>query len=185
MTIRWKAPQRWWGVREPSSGDVSNHVLPWPGPSAGMDHGEIRPMLWISCCVWHYMLESAINPLSLSQVFLAEYIGPLFIYLLFFFRLPNIYLTQHDYTPSPHSVVKYEDKLYLNLSMFLEDLRWSVSLLCYHCRLACMCHSLHYIKRLAETIFIHRFSHGTMALKTIAKVRSCHPSAHGCFVGQW
>ncbi|KAL7850833.1 hypothetical protein AOLI_G00211890 [Acnodon oligacanthus] len=30
-----------------------------------------------------------------------------------------------------------------------------------------MCHSLHYIKRLVETIFVHRFSHGTLPVQTI------------------
>ncbi|XP_077951764.1 very-long-chain enoyl-CoA reductase isoform X4 [Gasterosteus aculeatus] len=33
------------------------------------------------------------------------------------------------------------------------------------------CHSFHYVKRLIETIFVHRFSHGTMPLRTI--VRNC------------
>ncbi|XP_037387076.1 trans-2,3-enoyl-CoA reductase-like 2b isoform X4 [Pygocentrus nattereri] len=77
--------------------------------------------------------------LSWTMVFLAESIGPLFIYLLFYFRLPYIYSPEDDYTKSPHAVV----------------------------RLACMCHSLHYIKRLVETIFVHRFSHGTLPVQTI------------------
>ncbi|KAM8822799.1 very-long-chain enoyl-CoA reductase isoform 4-T5 [Spinachia spinachia] len=33
------------------------------------------------------------------------------------------------------------------------------------------CHTFHYMKRLIETIFVHRFSHGTMPLRTI--VRNC------------
>ncbi|XP_036412629.1 very-long-chain enoyl-CoA reductase-like [Colossoma macropomum] len=77
--------------------------------------------------------------LSWTMVFLAESIGPLFIYLLFYYRLPYIYSPEYDYTKSPHTVV----------------------------RLACMCHSLHYIKRLVETIFVHRFSHGTLPVQTI------------------
>eukprot|EP01132_Coremiostelium_polycephalum_P011132 gene11132-13632_t len=35
--------------------------------------------------------------------------------------------------------------------------------------LALICYSLHYIKRLLETIFIHRFSHGTMPLSNLFK----------------
>uniref|UniRef100_A0A8C4TV23 3-oxo-5-alpha-steroid 4-dehydrogenase C-terminal domain-containing protein n=1 Tax=Falco tinnunculus TaxID=100819 RepID=A0A8C4TV23_FALTI len=32
-----------------------------------------------------------------------------------------------------------------------------------------ICHSFHYIKRLIETVFVHRFSHGTMPLRNIVK----------------
>uniref|UniRef100_A0A4W4GB46 Steroid 5-alpha reductase C-terminal domain-containing protein n=1 Tax=Electrophorus electricus TaxID=8005 RepID=A0A4W4GB46_ELEEL len=77
--------------------------------------------------------------LGWTMVFLAESIGPLFICLLFYYRLPYIYNHEFDYTRSPHVVV----------------------------RLACICYMLHYIKRLMETIFVHRFSHGTLPLQTI------------------
>uniref|UniRef100_A0A8D0L1Y3 Trans-2,3-enoyl-CoA reductase n=1 Tax=Sphenodon punctatus TaxID=8508 RepID=A0A8D0L1Y3_SPHPU len=90
-------------------------------------------------------------PLSLSPllalgqssipVFLTEYAGPLLIYLLFYFRVPFIYGPKYDFTSSKHSVV----------------------------HLACICHSFHYVKRLLETLFVHRFSHGTMPLRNIFK----------------
>uniref|UniRef100_A0A8C6YT26 3-oxo-5-alpha-steroid 4-dehydrogenase C-terminal domain-containing protein n=1 Tax=Nothoprocta perdicaria TaxID=30464 RepID=A0A8C6YT26_NOTPE len=32
-----------------------------------------------------------------------------------------------------------------------------------------ICHSFHYIKRLIETVFVHRFSQGTMPLRNIVK----------------
>ncbi|NXP74725.1 TECR reductase, partial [Ramphastos sulfuratus] len=73
-------------------------------------------------------------------VFLTEYAGPLLIYLLFYFRVPFLYGPRYDFTASRHSQ-----------------------------RLACCCHSFHYIKRLLETLFVHRFSHGTMPLRNIFK----------------
>ncbi|XP_072275961.1 very-long-chain enoyl-CoA reductase-like isoform X2 [Pyxicephalus adspersus] len=76
-----------------------------------------------------------------TMVFLTEYAGPLFVYLLFYFRMPFFYGLDKAFTSSPHFVV----------------------------HLACCCHSFHYIKRLIETIFVHRFTHGTMPLKSIVK----------------
>uniref|UniRef100_A0A3Q2QZ14 Trans-2,3-enoyl-CoA reductase-like 2a n=1 Tax=Fundulus heteroclitus TaxID=8078 RepID=A0A3Q2QZ14_FUNHE len=75
------------------------------------------------------------------QVFFAEYMGALLTYLLFFFRVPYIYSHTQAFTSSPHFVVT----------------------------LACVCHTFHYMKRLMETIFVHRFSHGTMPLRAIVK----------------
>ncbi|XP_042559479.1 trans-2,3-enoyl-CoA reductase b isoform X1 [Clupea harengus] len=79
--------------------------------------------------------------ISWVTVFLTEYAGPLIIYLLFYFRVPFIYAPKYDFTTSKHWVV----------------------------HLACMCHSFHYVKRLLETLFVHRFSHGTMPLRNIFK----------------
>ncbi|CAK6968355.1 trans-2%2C3-enoyl-CoA reductase b isoform X2 [Scomber scombrus] len=79
--------------------------------------------------------------ISWVTVFLTEYTGPLVIYLMFYFRVPFIYASKYDFTTSKHWVV----------------------------HLACMCHSFHYCKRLLETLFVHRFSHGTMPLRNIFK----------------
>uniref|UniRef100_A0A6I8RIZ8 Trans-2,3-enoyl-CoA reductase n=1 Tax=Xenopus tropicalis TaxID=8364 RepID=A0A6I8RIZ8_XENTR len=79
--------------------------------------------------------------ISWVTVFLTEYAGPLVIYLLFYFRVPFIYGPKYDFITSRHSVV----------------------------HLACICHSFHYIKRLLETLFVHRFSHGTMPFRNIFK----------------
>ncbi|KAM8972887.1 very-long-chain enoyl-CoA reductase isoform 1-T1 [Pelodytes ibericus] len=79
--------------------------------------------------------------ISWVTVFLTEYAGPLLIYLLFYFRVPFIYGPKYDFITSRHSVV----------------------------HLACICHSFHYVKRILETLFVHRFSHGTMPLRNIFK----------------
>ncbi|KAJ7332469.1 hypothetical protein JRQ81_014649 [Phrynocephalus forsythii] len=76
-----------------------------------------------------------------TLVFLIEYTGPLFIYFVFYFRMPFIYGLDDRFPSSRHPVVN----------------------------LACICHSFHYIKRLIETLFVHRFSHGTMPLRNIVK----------------
>uniref|UniRef100_A0A4W4G332 Steroid 5-alpha reductase C-terminal domain-containing protein n=1 Tax=Electrophorus electricus TaxID=8005 RepID=A0A4W4G332_ELEEL len=79
--------------------------------------------------------------ISWGTVFLVECIGPLLIYLMFYFRLPFIYSPKYEFTTSKHWVV----------------------------HIACLCHSFHYVKRILETLFVHRFSHATMPLRNIFK----------------
>uniref|UniRef100_A0A3B4UNX0 Very-long-chain enoyl-CoA reductase n=1 Tax=Seriola dumerili TaxID=41447 RepID=A0A3B4UNX0_SERDU len=79
--------------------------------------------------------------LTWGTVFLTECAGPLIIYLMFYFRLPFIYSPKYDFTSSKQWIV----------------------------HLACMCHSFHYVKRILETLFVHRISHGTMPLRNIFK----------------
>ncbi|CAJ1081871.1 very-long-chain enoyl-CoA reductase-like [Xyrichtys novacula] len=81
--------------------------------------------------------------LGWTMVFLAESVGALLIYLLFYFRVPFIYSHRYTSTSSSKPVVS----------------------------LACVCHTSHYAKRLIETIFVHRFSPGTMPLRII--IRNC------------
>jgi len=74
-----------------------------------------------------------------TTVFLAEYAGPLFIFLLFYIR-PQVIYGQDANKPRE----------------FVVDL-------------ACLCHTFHYAKRILETIFVHRFSHSTMPLTNLFK----------------
>ncbi|KAL1233853.1 Very-long-chain enoyl-CoA reductase [Trichinella pseudospiralis] len=76
-----------------------------------------------------------------KTVFLLEYIGPLIVYPIFFFRLPFIY--EYRFTNQiPTS--------------------WIV-------RLALGCWTLHYLKRVCETLYVHKFSHSTMPLRNLFK----------------
>ncbi|XP_061489732.1 very-long-chain enoyl-CoA reductase-like isoform X7 [Rhineura floridana] len=102
--------------------------------------GEILQLLLVGMTATLYFKD--LGPqVGWTMVFLIEYTGPLFIYFVFYFRMPFIYGLDDRFTSSQHPVVN----------------------------LACICHSFHYIKRLIETIFVHRFSHGTMPLRNIVK----------------
>lgn len=75
-----------------------------------------------------------------STVFLTEYAGPLFVYLLFVPRPAFIYGAQASLKPRAFVV-------------------W----------VAAGCWSFHYIKRILETLFVHRFSKGTMPIRNLFK----------------
>ncbi|KAG7310648.1 hypothetical protein JYU34_003448 [Plutella xylostella] len=76
--------------------------------------------------------------ISWKNVFLAEYAGPLFVYLWVYQRPWIFYGVQ---TTSPGHVAS----------------------------VAAVCFSAHYVKRILETLFVHRFSHGTMPLMNLFK----------------
>ena len=75
-----------------------------------------------------------------TTVFLAEYAGPLFVYLLFYLRPSLIY----GPTASSQEI-------------------------CQATHLAAAAWSFHYGKRLLETVFVHRFSNATMPLTNLFK----------------
>jgi len=92
-------------------------------------------------------------------VFLTEYGGPLLFYLFFYFRItPFIYGldSSHFGLPNDNKTV----------------------------RLAMICHTLHYLKREFETLFIHRFSNGTMPLRNIFK-NSAYYWGFGAILGYY
>ncbi|XP_028156156.1 probable very-long-chain enoyl-CoA reductase art-1 [Ostrinia furnacalis] len=73
-----------------------------------------------------------------KNVFLAEYAGPLLVYLWVYQRPWLVYGAQNS---SPGAVAN----------------------------VAALCWTGHYAKRLLETLFVHRFSHGTMPLSNLFK----------------
>lgn len=75
-----------------------------------------------------------------TTVFLSEYAGPLAIYLVFYTRPAIIYGAAAASEPRAQVV-----------------------------NIACACFSFHYIKRLLETVFIHRFSNATMPISNLFK----------------
>lgn len=74
-----------------------------------------------------------------KTVFLAEYAGPLLVYMIPFLRPSILYGAN------------------ANLPMS------------YVTKIAAACWALHYAKRLLETIFVHRFSHSTMPIMNLFK----------------
>lgn len=96
---------------------------------------------------------------SWRGVFITEYGGPLVLYLIFYFRMiPWMYgLDSSSFMkPSTHPTVV----------------------------LACICHTAHYLKREFETIFIHRFSNGTMPIMNIFK-NSAYYWGFGALLGYY
>ncbi|XP_010624994.1 trans-2,3-enoyl-CoA reductase-like [Fukomys damarensis] len=78
---------------------------------------------------------------SWTTVFLAEYTGPLLIYLLFYLRISNIYNIKESARRLRHPVV----------------------------HLACFCHCIHYIRYILETLFVHKVSAGHTPFKNLVK----------------
>lgn len=74
-----------------------------------------------------------------KTVFLAEYAGPLIVYLMFYMR-PELVYGKAANTP-------------ITLTTHI----------------AAGCYTVHYAKRLLETIFVHRFSHATMPIRNLFK----------------
>lgn len=74
-----------------------------------------------------------------STVFMAEYAGPIFVYLIFYAR-PSLFYGATDNQ---------------KMSQVAE--------------VAAYCWSIHYTKRVLETLFVHRFSHNTMPIMNLFK----------------
>ncbi|KAI0978209.1 hypothetical protein GJ496_002258 [Pomphorhynchus laevis] len=78
--------------------------------------------------------------ISWRGVFVTEYIGPIVIYLTFY-CFPSIFYSDHAARPKKQAEV----------------------------HILCLMWSIHYIKRLLESLFVHRFSHSTMPLGNLFK----------------
>ncbi|KAM5272497.1 trans-2,3-enoyl-CoA reductase-like [Ctenodactylus gundi] len=81
------------------------------------------------------------HQVSWITVFLAEYTGPLLLYLLFYMRISYIYDKKESSRRLRHPVI----------------------------HLACFCHCIHYIRHLLETLFVHKVSGGHTPLKNLVK----------------
>ncbi|XP_034154526.1 very-long-chain enoyl-CoA reductase isoform X2 [Pangasianodon hypophthalmus] len=126
-----KSNQRWYPARQSLCLDPKGKPL---------KDEEVLQQLPVGTTATFYFRDLGAQ-ISWGTVFLVECVGPLFIYLMFYFRLPFIYAPKYEFTTSKHWVV----------------------------HIACLCHSFHYVKRILETLFVHRFCHGTMPLRNIFK----------------
>lgn len=80
----------------------------------------------------------------------------------------------HRWAPQPHKCSWWNWGDGLQRASALITAKYVMCDVMCCCSLACMCHSLHYIKRILETMFVHRISHGTMPLRNIFKVSERH-----------
>ena len=101
----------------------------------------------------------SVKDFSLDQVFMAEYVSPLFIYLLFDIRPSLIHGANASVKPM-HLAAQWEYEWRTSL-----DDRHGIKF-----SLGAACWSFHYAKRIFETNFVHRFSHATMPLINLFKV---------------
>ena len=91
--------------------------------------------------------------ISWSTVFYCEYSGPLLAYLFFYLQLINVYGVKTD-------INYYKPVVHI----------------------AAICHTFHYLKRILETTFVHRFSHGTMPIKNLFRNTSYY-TLFGAWMG--
>lgn len=93
-------------------------------------------------------------------VFLAEYAGPLLVYLWIYQR-PWIFYG--DVSASTISPTAQWVRLWPCV------FKHTLSIILNFFSIAAACYTIHYAKRLLETIFVHRFSHATMPLSNLFK----------------
>jgi very-long-chain enoyl-CoA reductase len=87
---------------------------------------------------------------------MAEYAGPLIIYLLFYIRPSLIYGSSASSKP-----------IHLAAQLVEFSCRNQIFENCFS--LGAACWTFHYAKRIFETIFVHRFSHSTMPILNLFK----------------
>lgn len=119
----------------------------------------------------------ALSWTSISRCFWRSTSGPFWSTSSF---ISGFLISTHTNTPLPPAHIRllrqYKSCLASYLHLTTHCMRIKLYL-CHHpsflsLRLDCACHTFHYMKRLIETIFVHRFSHGTMPLRTIVRVRT-------------
>jgi very-long-chain enoyl-CoA reductase len=86
---------------------------------------------------------------------MAEYAGPLLIYLLFYIRPSIIYGSS---SKPMHLAAQLVEFLFKKRKNF------------FKISLGAACWTFHYAKRIFETLFVHRFSHSTMPILNLFKV---------------
>lgn len=117
-------------------------------------------------------------------VFIVEYLGPLLIYPLFILPATRalIYGTSAPYVMN--ATQQYvEREIYVDghsPSHSTNSLSTPRRTAYPPCRLAFYCWVAHYVKRELETLFVHKFSHGTMPIFNIFKNSSARLTVCVC-----
>uniref|UniRef100_A0A8C9S1B9 TECR-like N-terminal domain-containing protein n=1 Tax=Scleropages formosus TaxID=113540 RepID=A0A8C9S1B9_SCLFO len=134
------------GLTNPQA-DRGSRCPGWYPSRTGLRTEPNGPLLRDSCELWTLGSSSLLTlyttdlgrQVGWSTVFLSQYMGPLVIYLMFYLRLSAVY----------DDSVKQRRPLVVHL--------------------ACFCHSLHYVKHLLETLFVHRLSEGYTPVQNLLK----------------
>ncbi len=127
------------GKAKPRFGDINRQELRQEAKGKGLKDEDTFGKLGLTEKSFVLYFKDRGIQIGWTTVFLSEYAGPLFVYLLFYLRPALIYGASSD---SPMSRATH---------------------------LAAAAWSFHYAKRLLETIFVHRFSNATMPLGNLFK----------------
>lgn len=127
------------GTAKPKFKDINRQELRAESKGKGLKDNETLGSLGLTGGTITLYLKDRGIQIGWTTVFLSEYAGPLFVYLMFYIR--------------PWLIYGYAKSASISQATHIAAAAWS----------------FHYVKRLLETIFVHRFSNATMPLGNLFK----------------